>query len=338
MYKKTLSNCRILVTPTTFGKKDPMLKATLKAVAGEVIYNPFARPLKAADLYPLIKDVDGYIAGVDEVDASVIQAAKRLKMIARYGVGIDRVDIAAATERGIVVTNSPGANSVAVAELTIGLMLALARNICAANEAIRRGEWPALDGVGLKGKTIGIIGFGAVGKEVALRLKGFSCRLLAFDPYIQLDIAEKFHVKMVSLEDVLSQADFVTLHVPVLPSTAGMVNHRFLGAMKPGAFLINTARGELIDEEVLIAALKKGHLRGTALDCFSEEPPDKDNPLLSFPQVIVTPHTGAHTDEAISRMGWISMENCLAVLRGERPPNVVNPEVYEKHHNEECHV
>jgi D-3-phosphoglycerate dehydrogenase len=335
---RSIDECRVLCTPTTFGKRDPSLKSTLEESVREVIYNPFGRPLKADDLCPIVADVDGYIAGVDEVDASVIQAADRLQVIARYGVGVDRVDIAQATARSIVVTNTPGANSAAVAELTISLMLALARHIIVASEGVRRGDWPTLDGVGIRGKTIGLIGFGSVAREVAHRLQGFGCLVLAYDPYVGQDKAEKYGVRMVPLDTLLPHADFVSLHAPANDSTTGMVNDKFLRLTKRGAFLINTARGELLDEPALVAALESGHLQGAALDCFSQEPPGTDGRLLQLSQVIATPHMAAHTDEAINQMGWMALRSCLAALRGEQPSHVVNPEVYDKRFREESDV
>jgi len=321
----------------TFGKRDPSLKATLEAAVREVIYNPFGRPLKAAELCSLVTDVDGFIAGIDEVDATVIGAGSRLRIIARYGVGIDRVDVGAATTHGILVTNTPGANSAAVAELTIALMLALARDLIAATEAVRRGDWPTWDGIGLRGKTIGLIGFGSVGREVARRLKGFGCRLLAFDPFVGPEVVQEYGVSLVTLDELLPQSDFVSLHAPATESTIGIINQATLERMKTGAFLINTARGELVDERSLIRALESGHLRGAALDCFTREPPDRDSPLLRLPNVILTPHIAAHADEAMNQMGWMALESCLAALRGEQPLRVVNPEVLNLPCNEERH-
>ncbi len=328
---RPINECRVLCTPNTFAKRDPSLRSTLEAAVREVIYSPFGRPLKAAELMPLLKDVDGYIAGIDEVDSLALEAADRLRIIARYGVGIDRIDVAAATDRGIVVTNTPGANSAAVAELTIAFILSLARHIIRANEAVRRGEWPVLDGIGLRGKTIGLIGFGSVGREVARRLKSFDCSLLAFDPYAQTEVAEKYDVRLVPIETLVSNSDFVSLHAPATDATIGMVNREFLGRMKKGAFLINTARGDLVDEPALIAALESEHLQAAALDCFSQEPPDRNSGLFRLPSVIFTPHTAAHTDDAMNQMGWSALGCCLAALRGERPEHVVNPEVLERH-------
>jgi D-3-phosphoglycerate dehydrogenase len=328
--KNDLRNLKVLVTPTSFGKGDPTLKAVLEKAVGEVIYNPAERPLASAELRALIGDVDGYIAGLDHIDRSVIEGAGRLKVIARYGVGVDRVDVDAATGRGIVVTNTPGANSSAVAELTIGLMLALGRSICPADRATRCGEWPRFAGVGLRGKNIGLVGFGAVGREVASRLRGFGCRIRVCDPQVSFEIAKAAGVELVDLGELLTLSDFVSLHASLHPETAGMVNVDFLSSMKRGAFLVNTARGELIDESALREALEKGHLRGAALDCFIEEPPRCDHPFLSMDQVLVTPHLASHTDEAMNAMGWMSLEACLAVLRGERCPYTVNPEVYQR--------
>jgi D-3-phosphoglycerate dehydrogenase / 2-oxoglutarate reductase len=318
------------VTPTSFGTDDPSLKPTLEKAVGEVIYNPTNRPLTASELASLVKDTEGFIAGLDQIDAFVIGAANKLKVIARYGVGVDRVDLKAATQRGIVVTNTPGANSVAVAELTIALMLALGRQLCRADQATRHGEWPRLSGVGLRGKTIGLVGFGAIGREVASRVRGFGSRILVSDPYVDREMVKGCSADFVSLDELLAASDFVSLHASLNPTTAGMVDQSFLRKMKPGSFLVNTARGELIDEKALHHSLIEGHLRGAALDCFSKEPPDPDHPLLQLTQIIVTPHTGSHTDEATNTMGWVSLQSCLAVLRGERPTHIVNPEVYEK--------
>jgi phosphoglycerate dehydrogenase-like enzyme len=319
---KPLRECRVLCTPASFGRKDPALKAALEATVGEVVYNPFGRPLKAEELLPLVAKADGYIAGVDEVNASVIRAAPYLKVIAAYGVGIDRIDVEEAISRGIVVTNVPRANSAAVAELTLSMILCLARRLISADAAVKRGEWPLVDGIGIQGKTIGIVGLGAIGREVCRRLAGFGCHLLASDPYVDA-AACMVGVRLVSLDELLCASDFVSLHLPASAATRGMVDRGFLEGMRHGAFLINTARGDLIDEAALVEALLCGSLQGAALDCLSKEPPERDNPLLRFPQVIVTPHTGSHTDEALNRMGWTALRNCLAVLKGENPPHAV---------------
>jgi len=314
-----LQSYRVLVTPRSFGRHDPQLKTELEETVGEVVYNPFGRSLTSSEVQELLPGCDGYIAGLDAIDRAALEAADRLRVIARYGVGVDRVDLVAACEKGIVVTNTPGANSASVAELAIGLMLSLARMIPLANQETRAGKQPRIQGVSLEGKVVGLLGLGAIGKRVARRLQGFDCTVSAYDPAIDAAAAQEVGAVLCSQEEVVTQSDFLSLHVPVLPETRGMVNASFLAQMKLGAFLINTARGELIDEAALFAALESGHVRGAALDAFAQEPPSKDNPLFSLPQVIATLHMGAHTDGATNAMGWGALRECLAVLRGEEP-------------------
>lgn len=314
-----LKDCRVLVTPTTYGKEDPRLRTFLEAEVGEVIYNPSGHPLSSAELLPLIRGVDGMIAGLDKIDREVIAAADRLKVISRYGVGVDTIDLEAARQKGIVVTHTPGANSASVAELTIALILSLARNLVEAVTETKSGRWPRLSGLSLEGKTIGLIGLGAIGRQVARRLSGFGCRVIAFDPFVDERTGNDVGVQMVSLDDLINQSEFISLHCPLNQDTRGMIDRAFLSKMKPGAFLINTARGELVDETALCEAVQNGRLRGAALDVLVEQPPCPDHPLLSLPQVLITPHMGSHTDNAMNAMGWQALENCLAVLRGEEP-------------------
>jgi D-3-phosphoglycerate dehydrogenase len=314
-----LKEYRVLVTPTSFGKDDPALRTQLGAEVGEVVYNTTGRPLSSSELLELIADQDGYIAGLDPIDRNVIEAAQRLRVISRYGVGVDNIDLEAAREKGIVVTNTPGANAVSVAELTVGLILSLARPIPAAVRATKAGEWPRMVGLTLEGKVVGLLGFGAIAKQVARRLSGFDCSILAYHPSYDVAAAEALGVQLRPSDELIRQVDFLSLHMPLVPETRGMVNAEFLSQLKPGAFLINTSRGELVDEAALLEALKSEHLRGAALDAFVQQPPGADNPLLALPQVIATPHMGAHTDGATNAMGWGALRDCLAVLRGEEP-------------------
>ncbi|MCO5207087.1 MAG: phosphoglycerate dehydrogenase [Anaerolineae bacterium] len=316
---KPLDQCHVLVTPTSFGRFDSAQKTQLEAAVGRVTYNTTGKPYSSAQLQKLLVDVDGYIAGLDEIDAAALQAAPQLKVVARYGVGIDNVDLAAAEKLGIVVTNTPGANAASVAELTIALLLNLIRPIHTAAEQTRHGGWPRLKGMSLVGKTVGLIGLGAIGREVARRLVGFDCTVLAHDVVADGVFAQAHGVALVDSAELLTRSDIVSLHVPVLPSTEQMVNADFLSQMKSGAFLINTSRGELIDEPALVSALVDGHLSGAALDAFQHEPPGSDNPLLALPQVIPTPHMGAHSDGATTAMGHMSLAECLAVLSGSEP-------------------
>ena len=313
----------MLVTATSFGTTDPSLRSRLEEAVEYVQYNPFGRPLSAAELSALIGPMDGIIAGLDEINRQVIENAPRLKVIARYGVGVDNVDLDAAREHGIIVTNTPGANASSVAELTIGLMLALLRQIPLADRETRQGRWPRLDGLTLEGKVVGLLGLGAIGKQVAQRLHGFSCQVVAYDPYPDTAFAAAHGVVLLQADEVLARADILSLHLPSGPMTRGLVNAAFIAKMKPGAFLINTARGDLVCEPALVAALETGRLRGAALDTLVNQPPRPDNPLLSMPQVIVTPHIGAHTDKAAAAMGYSALQSCLAVLRGEEPEHRV---------------
>lgn len=314
-----LKKCKVLVTPTSYGKSDSRLLSELENQVGEVVYNKTGRPLTSDEVREMVKDCDAYLAGLDMIDRSALEFTNRLKVITRYGVGIDNVDLAAAEEKGIIVTNTPGANSVSVAELTIALILALARNIPDAASATRKGGWPRQNGITLEGKCIGLIGFGAIGKAVGKRLKAFDVRVLAYDMFPDKNFAAKFEIEIASLDQTLKEADFVSLHLPLMPETREIVNSGFLGKMKKGVYLVNTSRGELINESDLKTALEEGQLCGAALDVFSREPPGADNPLLQLPRVIVTPHCAAHTDGATNTMGWMALNDCLAVLNGVDP-------------------
>ena len=278
-----LKSCRVLVTPTSFGKTDPRLCQELEAQVGEVVYNPVGRALTSDEVRHLLPGVDGYIAGVDAIDRAALEAADRLKVIARYGVGVDGVDREALRERGIRLTNTPGANATSVAELTIGLMISLARAIPFACSQTRAGGWPRLNGVVLEGKTAGLLGVGAIGKQVAVRLRGLEMRLLAYDLCPDRAFMQANSIELRGQDEVVREADFLSLHLPVTPETHGLVNAAFLEAMKPGAFLINTARGDLLDETAVAEALRSGHLGGLGLDVFNQEPPELGESPAVFP-------------------------------------------------------
>ncbi len=314
-----LKQAHILVTPTSYAKHDARLKTELESLTGGVRYNPTGKPLSSGAVADMLPGVDGYIAGLDVIDRSALAGANALKVISRYGVGVDNVDLDAAREKGIVVTNTPGANSVSVAELAVGLILALARQIPEAAKAVRLGTWPRMNGISLEAKTIGVLGLGTIGKQLVRRLAGFDCRLMAYDPYPDEAFAAANGIALRPLDEVVAESDIVSLHLPLLPETRGLVNAQFLAKMKKGAILVNTSRGEIVDEAALRHALQTGHLSGAGLDAFAVEPPEMSNPLLQLPQVIATPHLGAQTDGATSNMGWFAMRDCLAVLRGEEP-------------------
>jgi D-3-phosphoglycerate dehydrogenase len=309
----------VLVTARSFGRGHPELREELERGVGEVRWNDLGRPLAADELREAIADVDGVIAGVDQFDAEVIGAAPGLRVIARHGTGTDGVDLDAARLAGVTVTNTPGANAAAVAELAIGLMFALARRIPEGDRRVRAGEYGALPGVQLDGRTVGLIGLGRAGSEVARRAAALGCTVLAFDPAVSAARAAAVGATLTEQEQVVAEADFLSLHVPVTGATRDLVDAGFLGRMKRGAFMVNTARGELVVEEDLAGALETGWLAGAALDTTREEPPLPDNPLLERDDVILTPHSGADTDEARAAMGRAALDDLLAVLEG-RPP------------------
>ena len=316
---KPLNECKVLVTPTSYAAQDPSLKTDLEDAVGEVIYNTTGKPLSADHLVSLLQGVYGLIAGLDDISSQVILSAADLKVIARYGVGYNNVDLDAAKANGIAVTNTPGANAKSVAELTIGLILNLLRpiNLCSQRTAV--GEWPREKGYSLEGKVVGLIGLGAIGKEVARRLSGFDCQVLGFDVLQDQSFSKEYDVEYVSMTELLEKADIVSLHIPGTPETLNMVDKDFLAGMKDKSWLVNTSRGDLIDENALVDALKSGKLRGAALDVFQQEPPGLENPLLKLDNVVLTPHMGAHSDSAANRMGRMALNDCLRVLRGEQP-------------------
>lgn len=320
---KPLAQSKVLVTPTSFGKFNHALKDELETCVNEVVYNDSGRLLSSSELSELLPGFDGYIAGLDEIDAAAIRSTSRLKVIARYGVGVSSVDLEAAKKKGIIVTNTPGANSQSVAELTLGLILNLIRPIFFAWQQTRFGGWPRTKGLSLVGKTVGIFGLGAIGKEVVRRLSGFECQILAYDVAIAQDFVQQYGIQIANPDELITKSDVLTLHVPVTDGTRNMVNAEFLSMMKVGAFLVNTSRGELIDENALYEALENGGLAGAALDVFQDEPPGDGHFLASHPKVIATPHMGAHTDGAANAMGEMALRDCLAVLSGQEPQHRV---------------
>jgi D-3-phosphoglycerate dehydrogenase / 2-oxoglutarate reductase len=239
-----------------------------------------------------------------QVDDALMEHAPKLRVIGRAGVGVDNIDADAATRRGIVVMNTPGANAVAVAELTIGLMLALARKLPTANSTMHAGKWEkkSLQGAELRGKTLGILGLGKIGLEVAKRARGFGLEIIGSDPFVSAAVARENGIKLVTLDELFADSDYLTLHVGLTPQTASIINAKTLAAMKKGVRIINCARGELLDDAALVAALKSGHVGGAALDVFTVEPP-KDSPYAQLDNVILTPHIAGSTAEAQEAVG-----------------------------------
>jgi D-3-phosphoglycerate dehydrogenase len=275
--------------------------------------------LSRDELIAIIPDYDALIVrSGTQVTADVLAAGKKLRVVGRAGVGVDNIDVKSATMHGVVVMNTPGANSIATAELTMGLMMAVSRNIPQAHASLGAGEWRRGDFVGgqLYRKVLGIIGFGRVGKLVAARAKAFGMDVLAYDPIALEETGRELGVMLVELDELLAQADYVTLHAALTPETAKLINADTIRQMKDGAILINAARGKLVDEEALAEALRSGKLAAAAVDVYSSEPPQAANPLLSLPNVVHIPHLGASTREAEREVGIQIAGQVVSALRG----------------------
>jgi D-3-phosphoglycerate dehydrogenase len=258
-----------------------------------------------SDVLIAVRDADALVVrSATDVNAKLIDAAQKLRVIGRAGVGVDNVDTDAATRKGIVVMNTPGANAIAVAEHTLGLMLSLARFIPRADQTTRAGKWEkkSLQGTELRGKTLGIVGLGRVGVEVARLAKAFGMKVLAYDPFVSQQLARDLEIELIGLDPLYAASDYISLHVGLTPQTAGMINATSIAKMKKGVRLVNCARGELIDDAALVAALNSGYVAGAALDVFAQEPP-KDSALLAAPNVIATPHIAGSTNEAQELVG-----------------------------------
>lgn len=302
------------------------LLAWMRERAEVVVVDPWVEPARWEEE---VARVDAIISRKGRITRRHIERGRgRLKIIARTGVGVDpsRVDLEAAREHGVWVTNMPGSNAVSVAELTFGHMIALARHTIAADRAVKAKRWSdylEFTGTELAQKTLGIVGMGNIGTRVALRARAFEMALLVYDPYLPESRVAAVGGRLVPLEDLLAGSDIVTIHCPLTEETRGMIGERELGFMKPSALLLNMARGGIVDEDALYRALREKRLAGAALDAMAEEPPPPDHPLFALGNVIVTPHIGALTREAAKRGEWGAAEEVMRVLEGKRPKNPV---------------
>ena len=282
--------------------------------------------LKPAELSAIVGDYDALVVRSEtKVTAAIIEAGKKLQVIGRAGIGVDNIDLEAATRHGIVVVNAPTGNAISTAEHTIALIFALARHIPQANIRLKSGEWKREDYIGseVRNKTLGIIGLGRVGSEVARMAKALEMKLIVYDPYVSTDRARQLGVELVALDELLKRSDFITVHVPLTPATKSIIGSKELALVKPTAKVINAARGGIIDEEALYKAVTEGRVAGAAVDVFSKEPAI-DNILLKSDKVIVTPHLGASTAEAQTSVSVDVAEQVLAVLKGQAARYAVN--------------
>ena len=328
-----LKKAKVLITDPTLMREDIIdekISRELESVATVVK----AIPRSDAEMLRLIQDADAIMLGDFPLSSTLIESARRLKIIARVGIGYDGVDVSAASNKKILVTNVPTGSSNAVAEHAILLMLSVARKIVTADASVRTQHWeeffrnpPAFE---LAGKTLGIIGFGLIGSAVAQRAKGFNMELLAFDPYRSENKIDEAGARKATLQELLRMSDVVTIHTPLTPETKGLIGARELSLMKKSAILVNTSRGGVLDETSLVGALKEKRIAGAGLDVLAIEPPELNNPLLSLSNVVLTPHCASFTIEVCKMLWRVCSDAVIRVLRGEipQPPvNVINREL-----------
>lgn len=305
---------KVVIAARTFGRIDPAGADMLRNAGLTLEYLPGKAPA-GEEIARLLKDPQSVamIAGGEPITSEMISKAPNLKVIAMHGAGLNHIDRQAAAERNILVRGVPGGNAEAVADLTFGLLLAAARHIAEADAAVRRGEWGAFMGRAVAGKTVGIVGFGAIGQAVARRANGFGMKILAYDVILNQDAAQALGVEFASLETLLDQADYLTLHVPLTPETTNLIDRQALHRMKPTAILVNIARGGVVDEVALCQALQAGELAGAAVDTFAKEPLPAEHCFRSAPNLLLTPHVGGRTVESTAAIG---VEAARIVLEG----------------------
>jgi D-3-phosphoglycerate dehydrogenase len=316
----------VAVTDTVFPSLEPE-RRVLDALGVEL------RPGQCRseeEILALAGEADGVLNCYAKMTARVIEGLRRCRVIARYGIGVDNVDVGAATRAGIVVTNVPDYCVDEVSDHALALFLALARRVVSADRAVKGGAWDVVAHAGirrLRGQTLGLVGFGKIARALASKAQALGLRVLAHDPYVVAGEVTGLGAQVVGLDGLLAESDVVSIHVPLSPETRGLVGERELARMKPTAFLINTSRGGIVDEKALAAALEAGRLAGAALDVLSEEPPPPDHPLRRSPRVILTPHVGFYSRESVVELQTKAAEEVARALRGEPPRSPVNPEV-----------
>lgn len=320
---------KVLITSPTFGifVKEPL--KLLEEEGCELTRLPPEEKATEELIAHHAREAHAVIVGVEPIGERVFDAARKLKVVSKHGVGVDNVNLEEATRRRVVVANAPGTNNEAVADFTFALMLSISRRIPYLDRTTKHGEWKRVVGSELWAKCLGVVGLGAIGRRVARRAKGFEMKVVAHDIVEDRDYASREGIQYLPLEELLGEADYVSLHLPLTEATRGLIGERELRLMKPTSFLISTCRGGVVDEGALYRALKEGWIGGAASDVFLEEPPE-GSPLLELDNFIATPHGAGYTQEALRAMGMVCAENVLRVLRGERPLHLVNPEVYRE--------
>ena len=319
---------RVMVTPTMLSNISSAF-LPLQEQAIWVVHNEGNYPMKADELSAWLGDANAAIIGMDEVTYDMLEACPHLRVIARNGVGMDTVDLDAATRHDVIVTTPLGANSTSVAELAMGLLLSLARRIVTNHNLAQRGNWCRVEGMELAGKTMGIIGLGRIGKKVARRAQAFNMQVIANDIVPDHYFANEQGIPMLSFKEVLEHSDIISLHVPLTPLTRHMIDEAALGVMKRGSYLINTARGDVVDITALVSSLDAGHVAGVALDVYSIEG-IIDPSLLNRINVITTTHLGAYTHESLQYTTEMAVKSIIDIVKGKMPTGILNPQVWQR--------
>ncbi len=323
---------RVLIAPAPLQEIEHIYGPLLREAGHDIIFSKVAHQMSEAELAEILPGCAGTLAGSEPYTRDVIAkaAANGLKVIARAGVGYDAVDLAAATEHGVAVTFAPGTNQDSVAEHTFSLILALSRNVVAQHNAIAAGDWPRRANQPLRRKTLGLLGLGRIGKAVALRGKAFMMDVVAYEPFPDAAFVKEHGVTLLPFDDVVKQADWLSLHMPMCPESMKCINARTLGLMKPTAYVVNTARGGVVNEPDLYEALKNNRIAGAGLDVFDQEPPG-DNPLLTLDNIVMTAHTAGVDVQSRDDMAHMAARAIAKLLAGEWPADwVVNAQVKEK--------
>lgn len=307
---------------------------TLRAAGLELAFGSGRRSTPVAEVIQSLEGCTAVIAGQEFYTGEVFDACPSLRLVVRYGVGFDAVDVAAATSRGVLVATIPGTNDWGVADHAFGLILDLAHKISRHDRIMRRGEWQVERGVDVWQTTLGIVGLGRIGRGVALRGLGFDMRVISYEPYPDMAFVEKHGVELMPLDDVFAQSDFVTLHLPSMPETEKIVDASKLTMMKPTAFLINTSRGNLVDEDALFAAVESGTIAGAGVDAWTIEPM-VDPRWAGLENMVLTPHSGPNTEGVRRASGAMAVDIVLKVLRDEQPEQLLNPEAWAQQRREE---
>lgn len=312
---------KVLVTATNYSANCQAGKKILEEAGCEIIENPHGRPYTSDELKKIVGEIDGVVAGVDTWNEDIFLNAPRLKVIARFGVGVDNIDLDAAKKHGIIVCNTPGINSSAVAEQSAALIFSLMRRIPEMNETIRKGQWPRPMFHEMKSRTVGFLGFGAIARKLAEMLGGFHPEMIAYDKFPDQEAAKQLSVRMVSLEEVLKNADIISVHLPATDETRQLIDEETISEMKDGVIIVNTARGSIVNEDDMAKALRAGKVSGFGTDVFAKEPISLDHPLFGFSNYIATPHVSAETYENCEATSIMTAHAVLAVFQGKKPEN-----------------